>query len=138
MMPDDLEPLEAAVLDKLLSGEHPVLTALRAQLGGATVKRRERTGMGFFTEFALAPDAVAAPVRALRFGDVQATVTGLEHGAGFVLFVDDGLLRLLEGYSYSEPWPDKIGKFSVSYMEPGRPKLIAELRDTAMKLRDGQ
>jgi hypothetical protein len=138
MMPAVLEPLEAAVLDRLLAGEHPVLTALRGQLAGATVKSRELTGVGFFTKFALAVDAAPAPVRTLRFGDVQAAVTGLEHGAGFVLFVNDGLLRMLEGYSYGEPWPEQIEEFSVSYIEPGRPHLTAELRDTAMRLRDGQ
>ena len=136
-MPSDLEPLEAAVLDKLLSGEQPVLIALRAQLAGATVKSREFTGVGFFTEFALAPEAVPAPVRTLRFGDVQATVSGLNHGAGFVIFVDQGLLTMLEGYSYGEPWPEKIDEFSVSYTEPGRPNLAEQLRDTATKLRGG-
>jgi hypothetical protein len=138
MMPSDLEPLEVAVLDKLLSGAHPVLTMLRAQLVGAAVKSRELTGVGFFTEFALAPDAVPAPVRTLRFGDVQATVTGLNHGAGFLIFVDGGLLKMLEGYAYGEPWPDRIQDFSVRYMEPGRPHLAEELRDTGLKLRDGR
>ena len=138
MLSDDLEPLEAAVLDKMLAGEHPVLTALRAQLARATVRSRELTGVGFFTEFALAPDAVSAPVRTLRFGDIQAEVSGLKHGAGFVIFVDDGLLTMLEGYSYGEPWPEKIDEFSISYIEPGRPRLADKLRDTAMKLRDGR
>jgi len=137
-MPSDLEPLEAAVLEMLLAGEHPVLAALRAQLAGATVKSRDFSGVGFFTEFALGPHAVPTPVRSLRFGDVVATVTGLKYGAGFLIFVDDGLLGTLEGYSFREPWPEKITEFSVMYMEPGRPKLFEELRDTEEGCNGGQ
>jgi hypothetical protein len=100
------------------------------------VRSRELTGVGFFTEFVLAPDAVPAPVSTLRFGDVQATVSGLKRGPGFVIFVDDGLLTMLEGYSYDKPWPERIDEFAVSYIEPGRPNLADELRDTAAKPRD--
>jgi hypothetical protein len=127
-MAADLEPLEAAVLDLLLAGDHPVLAALRDQLAGATVKGRQHTGVGFFTDFSPAKDAVPAPVRKLRFGDVQATIDGLQHGADFVLFVDDGLLTMLEGFSYDEPWPAEIVGFSVSYSDPARPDLAEKLR----------
>jgi hypothetical protein len=40
---------------------------------------------------------------------------GLEHGAGFELLVKDGYLRMLEGYSYDEPWPDSIHTFDLYY-----------------------
>ena len=35
-------------------------------------------------------------------GNVQANVLGLVHGLGFALFLEDGRLALLEGYSYGE------------------------------------
>jgi hypothetical protein len=93
----DLEPLEQAVLRKLLDGDHPVLAALRGQLTGVTAKSRERSGVGFFTEFSVLKTVTPAPVAKLRFGDVQATIDGLRHGAGFLLYVDDGLI----GVNYS-------------------------------------
>jgi len=127
-MPAELEPLEAAVLDKLLAGTHPVLAALRAQLAGATVKHRTHTGVGFFTDFAPAQDAIPAPVRTLRFGDVRATIEGLQHGADFVLFVEDGLLVTLEGFSCDEPWPAEIVVVAVGYWDPARPDLETKLR----------
>jgi hypothetical protein len=128
MKPGDLEPLEAAVLDHLLAGDHPVLAALRNQLAEATIADREFSGAGFFTHFALPKGAMAAPVRTLRFGDVHATIAGLQHGADFVLFVDDGRLSMLEGASYGEPWPEEIAEFTVAYLDPARPTLAAELR----------
>jgi hypothetical protein len=125
----DLEPLEAAVLDKLLAGSHPVLNALRRQLAGLTVKTRERTGAGFFTEFSVAETCAPASTSSpkLRFGDVQASIGGLQSGAGFLLYVDGGLLRMLEGYSYEEPWPEAIEEFTLSYMDPTRTSVLASL-----------
>ena len=78
-----LEPLESAVLQKLLDGDHPALAALRDQLSGLSVKERKQTGSGFFTEFSTAATARPAPLPSgkARFGDVQATVNGLKHGA---------------------------------------------------------
>lgn len=127
MATNDLEPLEQAVLNKLLDGDHPALVALRRQLTGLTVKSRERTGAGFFTGFSVAKTVTPAPVAKLRFGDVQATISGLRHGAGFLLYVDGGLLTMLEGYSYEEPWPEEIREFSVSYLDPARKSALASL-----------
>ena len=97
-----LEPLEAAVLEKLLDGDHPILVGLRAQLAGSVVAEREYTGVGFFTTFAVNATARPISVSSLRFGDVEATIAGLQHGAGFVVFVDGGVLTMLEGYCYGE------------------------------------
>jgi len=45
-------------------------------------------------------------------GNVQVSFPGLEHGAGFVLFINDGLISMLEGYTYGEPWPEDITGYS--------------------------
>lgn len=117
----ELELLERAVIRKLLDSDHPALVALREQFPQISVKSRERTGVGFFTEFAIAATAAAASVAPkIRFGDVEATIPGLLHGAGFVLYIDDGLLRRLEGYTYDEPWPERVEEFSLRYLDPER------------------
>jgi hypothetical protein len=51
----------------------------------------------------------------ITLGDVNAEVEGLKFGAGFVLFISDGKLEMLEGYSYDEQWPTEIKKFVLSY-----------------------
>ena len=43
--------LENSVLEWLLSGDDPVLVALRHQLASAKVKSREFTGVGFYLHF---------------------------------------------------------------------------------------
>lgn len=122
MMSHDLTDLERSVIDKLLAGEHPVLEALRGQLRSCRVRSRELTGCGFFTELQVDRGLRVAPTSAekLRIGDVNAKIGGLEHGAGFVLFVKDGYLDMLEGYSYEEPWPESIDEFELSYTGESR------------------
>jgi len=116
-----LNDLEQAVLDKLLDGDHPVLVALREQASRARVSSHERSGAGFFCSFEVSADV--APLRGstdFELGDVEASVDGLEHGAGFLLFVRGGRLAALEGYSYEEPWPTEATNFRLSYRQEPR------------------
>ncbi len=124
-----LTPFETAVLTKLLAGDHPALGVLREQLAQASVASRKSSGAGFFVTFDLPSDAPVAPVRAgrIHFGDVAATFAPLEHGAGFVLFVRDGRLEMLEGYSYGEPWHDEPEKFALAYTDKDRSAVLGAL-----------
>jgi hypothetical protein len=124
-----LQPLEEAVLGKLLDGKHPVLTALRRQLLGLQVTERKLTGVGFFTTFSMTDRGLLAevPPGASPFGDVEATISGLEHGAGFLLWLADGRVDVLEGYSYDEPWPEHVGEFSLTYSHADRSTVLAKL-----------
>lgn len=117
---DNLSKFERAVLEKLLAGDHPVLSVLRAQAQVARLASREYTGAGFFLSFELPFDAPAAAERDFHFGDVNALVDGLQNGAGFVLFVRRGRLDMLEGYSYEEPWPNEIRGFELTYQREPR------------------
>lgn len=121
----ELQPMEEAVINKLLDGELPALIALRQQIPHLFVKTRELTGVGFFTDFGAPPDAVPAPVgEKIRFGDVEAKIPGLQHGAGFVLYIDGGLIQRLEGYTYDEPWPERVDGFALKYSDPDRKELL--------------
>jgi hypothetical protein len=124
-----LTPLEQAVMKNVLDGDHPILTALRKQLENATISSREFSGVGFFTRFSY-PKTVqplSLPVKNLEFGDVGAEIRGIQHGAGFLLFVRDGFLQTLEGYTYDEPWPKDTDTFKLKYHEPDRKKLFEYL-----------
>jgi hypothetical protein len=111
-----LSELETAVLEKLLSGEHPVLRILRQQMNRAVLARRTLSGAGFYAELSVPPDAPRLSNGGdFSLGDVDANIDGLRYGAGFVLFVKDGYLSALEGYSYGEPWPEEIRAFNLEY-----------------------
>ena len=111
-----MTPLERQVIATLLAPDHPVMDALRRQLDACSVASREFTGHGFFSTLVVADGVEAAPVtrKRLALGDLTAAIDGLEHGAGFVLFVRDGVLHMLEGFAYDEPWPSAIGRFEIT------------------------
>jgi hypothetical protein len=129
-MSDRLERLEAAVLDMLLQGDHPVLHALRKQVPGLTVGHRERTATGFFAELRPRETAVPAPIPTGKgqLDDVMARIPGLDRGAGFVLFVEGGLLAVLEGFAHDdEPWPARVGDFTLEYRSADRTAALANI-----------
>jgi hypothetical protein len=93
-----------------------VLACLREQRAAATIVSRELSGVGFFVDFQV-PDS--APLCGTKpdftLTDVEATMAGLAHGAGFVLFVREGRITMLEGFCYDESWPDTLGDFQLRY-----------------------
>jgi hypothetical protein len=98
--------LERNVLAMLLAGDHPSLTVLREQFAVVEVEAREFSGVGFFTELRVPPSAPRLEGRPrLIIGDVHAEVSGLEHPVGFLLFVSDGALDMLECFIYDDQWP---------------------------------
>jgi hypothetical protein len=112
---NDLTELERAVLTELLAGDHPLLEQLRNQLAHCRVSRRKYTGVGFWTDLDVGGNAPAVNDMKLRFGDVIADIDGMAHGAGFVLFIEHGLLSNLEGYGYDDPWPSTITGYTLKY-----------------------
>lgn len=127
---EGLEDLARSVLDKLLAGEHPVLGALRVQAQHARLLTRESTGVGFYCSFDVPPDIPIVEPRNFEIDDVNGELQGLAHGAGFVLFIRDGRLDMLEGFSYNEPWPSEIRNLKLNYHhEPRKLKITVYSAD---------
>lgn len=114
---NELTKLEREVLLKLLDGDDESLFILREQLDAASVSEREMTGVGFYTTLTIPSNARRlSRVDTIRLGDVVARISGLDHGAGFVLYIQNGVLHLLEGYVYDEKWPPDVSFFELSYV----------------------
>lgn len=110
-----LTAFETEAISTLIAGDHPVLKNLRAQLGVSRVSKREFTGVGFFTTLELPEATVPAPLaHRIVLGDAVVEMGGLAHGAGIVLFVEGGLLDVLEGFTYDEPWPDEVRNYKIT------------------------
>ena len=110
------------MLSKLLSGDHNYLITLRSQASRARLESRELTDAGFYCKFDVPADMPRLPQKTnFHLGDVDASIDSLRHGAGFVIFVRDGAITTLEGYSIDEPWPNVVGEFALRYQhEPRR------------------
>lgn len=120
-----LSELETRVLEKLLDGDQPVLAALRGQFAACCAHHRDFTGVGFVAELHVPEDVASAPVETthVRFADVVAELRGVEHGVGFVLFIERGRMIALEAYTFDEPWPAKGGAALGGLLGSGAPGL---------------
>lgn len=113
---ESVAPLERAVLEKLLYGDSKEYQILQKQCDDLLVSERKMTGVGFFTRFFLPSEVAKLPNKAsFQIGDVAADIEDLKHGAGFELFIKNGQIYMLEGYTYDEPWPRDIRGFKLYY-----------------------
>jgi hypothetical protein len=111
--------IERQVMDCLLRGDHPHLVTLREQLELSKVAARDFTGVGFFTHFAVPTSARRLPfARRVIIDDVHAEVSGLPSGAGFLLFVEQGMLDMLECFIYDDAWPPDAKLIRLYYLTP--------------------
>ncbi len=109
-------------MEWFLRGDHRILATLREQLAVASIANRKFTGVGFFTGFHVPNTAPRlSNLQRLVIGDVHSEIVGLEHGAGFLLFVDEGLLHFLEGFTYDAPWPGDLKLIRLYYLRPQEP-----------------
>lgn len=127
MLEKAFDDFEKSVMEELLEGNGDTLKTLRKQYEISTVKSREFTGVGFFTTFGV-PENVPylESSKSFQFGDVVGQIEGILNGVGFVLYVKDGRIHMLEGYTYgSEKWPEKITNYKLSHI----PSLKRDIED---------
>jgi hypothetical protein len=80
--PASVRVLLHEVLPRLLNGNDPALTILRAQLREVTVIDVELSGVGFFAQLAVAPTLPTTDPPRIVGGDAEIVLSGVEHGAG--------------------------------------------------------
>ena len=111
--------LENAVIGKLLDGDDPVLQGLRQQFELSRVAKRMFSGFGFITDFIVPQDVPPVEAKSLFFlSDVVADLNGQDEAAGFHIQVKNGRMKLLEGFTYNDPWPMQLISFDVGYKYP--------------------
>lgn len=124
------EVFEKEVIEKLLAGDYDALKILHKQYEKAKIKSREFSGAGFFTSFII-PDHVPKlnNSKSFHFGDVIGEIDGVKNGVGFLLFVKEGVIDFLEGYTYGdEKWPKHIVNYKISYIS-GQKRNIEKIKE---------
>jgi len=112
----EFSKLERDVLDAFLDENDERYPQLRSQVAVASVKSRDFTSHGFFTKLELPLDSQRIP-RDSRFF-IALVCAVFEGGAalGFALFVEDGRLETIEGFTYERGWPRQdICDYKLSY-----------------------
>jgi len=120
---------EDSVMKALLREDEKISKKLIKQYESIVVTDRYFSGDGFITEFEVRnfDNRLNASDLLHRFEisnerivlrNVHAEVNALEYGARFLLFIDDGLINFLEGFTAgSEKWPNKISNYTVSILQ---------------------
>jgi hypothetical protein len=92
-----LWPIEREVLEITAAEYSGSAYVLRRQIDTAQVTSFENSGAGFFSELAVADDAPLLSETSPLSG-AYGSVLGIEHGMGFIVFLRDGRLSMIEGY----------------------------------------
>jgi hypothetical protein len=110
--------LAKRLVPMLIDGEHPALAILREQYRRAEIRSVELSGVGFFVNFAIPLDAPRVRPADLAGGAAKIDLEGALHGAGCILFVRDGRLAMLEGFTYDDAWSESAAVLGVSDVVP--------------------
>ncbi len=114
-----LNEMESRALEMLLAGDNNELAVFRTQLNDATVASRKFTGVGFFTQLSVPAELPRVKNRpGLVISDLYAEVSGLEHEASFLLFIEDGAIDVLECAIVDDGWPDNATLRRPYYVRP--------------------
>ncbi|MBI2774571.1 hypothetical protein HYX58_01050 [Candidatus Dependentiae bacterium] len=111
------EEFEQAVMSKIMERDNSINIILREQYNRSHVISRDFTGVGFFTTFEVATEAsrITEPVPN-AYGDVEAIINGIG-GYGFILFIKNGTMSFLEGYTWRDEWPKLINNFVLVHSD---------------------
>ena len=108
--------LEKEVIENTLKfSNNEVASKILKQYKNSTIVNREFTGVGFFTYFQIDDKKLFLKDNSsLKIGGIHAEINGLKYGAGFILFVENGAINNLEGYSYGDDgWPEVITDYKL-------------------------
>jgi len=106
---NDLPLIEKAALNMLLEGGGNAQVTLRRQLEAVKSVRRTCGGAGVYVEFVLNDDVgVLEGEPSFHLTDVFAKNEICDE-VGFILFIKNGVIDFLEGYSFGDVYPSYDG-----------------------------
>ena len=113
MIDKKFEQFESDAMNRIIAEDSAISDMLIKQYKSAKVISRTFSGFGFFTNFEITDKSLKlTDCQNLELGNTQLKLEGLKLGAGFVLFIRDGLIKTLECYTYDEPWPISITTYA--------------------------
>lgn len=117
------EKLVEDVMDMLLEGNLELLQVIKKQYNASTIKSIEDTGAGFYVNFEVRDISLKlqSPKDNISFGDVYGMYDGIFGAVGFVLFIRNGFISCLEGYSnIGGLWPTDDTDIELYYSTQGQ------------------
>ena len=112
--------LEMAVIGHLLADSELSPIKTKVNFAAVAVRDRELTGAGFLTDFERSEELkLFADGVSLQWGKVGARLNASSLETGYLIYIDDGYLTTIEGYTYGEEWPDNVEQMELYQLKPG-------------------
>ena len=109
-----LWPIERAVLEAAAHDYQASADRLREQIAAAQVTDFENTGTGFFSTLTVSPEAPRLTDKS-PLDAATGSVGSIEHGMGFLVFLENGYVYLIEGYTYGDVSTVRVDFESVNF-----------------------
>ena len=103
------EEFERIIITDIIDQYPEYKEKLQSQFEKISVQRREIHTYGFSTYYTVT--AVAETLGEdvnLQLGEHQWEVNDLDYGSDYILWIKNGRISCLEGFTYNEPWPKEI------------------------------
>lgn len=121
MRTEDLDALIQEVMRRITEGDTCVLHKLRNQFESATITKIDFDGYGFYAYMAPSEKLRIRnkKMQAFEISDVVGFNDDGRPSVGFILFVRDGLIFMLEGFPFLEDaWPSEEINFKYGIQPP--------------------
>lgn len=121
-MNKEFERFLNTVMKKLLEGNDEIFKYLQKQYEYTSIDKIEETGVGFYITYKLSKKYNFPLLdKTFRIGDLNCDISTLNYGAGFLLYVENGVMSLLEIYTYGEEtWPIELKNYNFYYTDDNR------------------
>jgi hypothetical protein len=96
-----LWPIERAVLEAAAHDYEASASVLNEQIAAAQVTDFENTGVGFFSTVWVPSDAPRLTDKS-PLDAATGSVGSIQHGMGFLVFLENGHVALIEGYTHGD------------------------------------
>ena len=107
------DAFEKIIIEDIIQTYPEYAEKLARQYGSAAVVKRTINSPGFYTDYEIGDKTASLGDGVnLQLGENQWNINGLKHGSDYILWIKNGFISSLEGFSYDEPWPDEITNVS--------------------------
>ena len=108
-----LNELEKALIKNFLMQSGNFIEDDATFFSTISIKSREYTGVGFFTKFHQTEKLkINYEQKSYKCGDLGAKLNN-SIDTGYLFYIENGYLELIEGYTYDSDWPKDIHSIDI-------------------------
>jgi len=109
-----LNKLEKLLMQKFLEDESIKIAKINANFNLVDISDRELTGAGFLTQLKNCDELkVSATNRSFKWGKLGAKLNSEKIETGYLIYIENGYIDAIEGYTYGEDWPEEIDEIEM-------------------------